>query len=180
MAGFAMAALLALIAPASVKSPPAETFPRPCVTDPAFRSQDIAIGRWTVTVADRQVATVEIRSTLDGCALHEDWLQADGRPGADNGTGLFTYSPAWRQWHYLWASDKGTSSAFFGTVLGKDEIRYVTRQSLDPARSRLRHWTLTLLADGRVRELSVATEDDGASWTTEYDLYWTRIAEPAG
>lgn len=37
---------------------------------------------------------------------------------------------------------------------------------------RLRHSTLTRTGDGGIRELSMGSEDDGATWEVEYGLHW--------
>ena len=51
---------------------------------------------------------------------------------------------------------------------------YVTEKPLAGGKVRLRHWTLSLMADGTIRELATGTEDGGKTWTTDYDLKWVR------
>lgn len=58
------------------------------------------------------------------------------------------------------------------TKLG--EMLYTTVKPPPNGVMRLRHWTLNVLPDGRIRELSAGSNDDGKTWTTEYELFWTK------
>jgi hypothetical protein len=166
---------LVLSLPASVMA--AEPAPRPlaCADDPKFTEQDFTIGLWDVFSGAKQTAQVRMERSLGGCAIHEVWSEKDGAPGS--GLGLFTYSRLLKNWHYLWSSDTGAATSFLGSLIKPGEMRYVTTRPLADGRSRLRHWSLILQADGRVRELAVGSEDDGKTWTTEYDLMWVRAGQ---
>ena len=147
----------------------------PCGLETPFRQQDFTIGAWEVFGKDKakSSAIVEIKPVLGGCALEEIWTVTDGRPTA-NGRGLFTYSRQLGVWHYLWAADTGSSTEFKGRQTSPNTLVYETSASTKNGGKRQRRWTLSLEPDGWVRELSVASEDEGATWLVEYDLFWRR------
>jgi hypothetical protein len=168
---FSAAAALALAvvaAPVEAQAPSADT----CKTDPKFRAQDFTVGTWDVYNGDRKTAEVKMALILNDCVIQETWTVPAGRTG--NGTGLFNYSPLLKDWGYYWATDNGSSTSFRGSLIKPGEIRYVTERPLGDGKVRLRHWTLSAMPDGTVRELSMGTEDKGETWTTEYDLKWVR------
>lgn len=147
-----------------------------CADDPLFRQMDFTLGLWSVyddKGAERSEVLME--SWIGGCAIHEKWSSFDG--SRVTGLGLFNYSRILKGWTYAWASAGGSSTLFLGHQVAPNHIRYVTNRPTESGGIRLRHWDLILLDDGRVRELSVATEDGGATWTTEYDLYWVKKSQ---
>lgn len=137
-----------------------------------FHELDFWIGDWVVLNGEDgpKSADVVIEPILGGCGLHEIWT--GGQPGG-NGRGLATYNKRTGNWHYFWISAGGSMSEWTGKLIDGTEMRFV-REQLDPdGRTRLRHWSLIDLPDGRVRELSLASLDGGRNWETEYDLYWS-------
>jgi len=164
-----LAALSAFPALAQAQAP---AQPAPCASDPLFRQQDFTLGAWDVSRDGVKTAEVHMERALDGCAISERWSVPPGKRG--NGLGLFTYSRLLNAWTYAWASDTGAATFFTGRSLSPTEIRYETERPMPGGGKRLRHWTLSLRPDGRVRELSVASDDGGSTWTTEYDLTWTK------
>lgn len=168
----AVTGLMMLVPSVAFAAEPAAP-PPSCAEDQKFREQDFTIGTWNVYSNGKLSAQVRMERSLNGCAIHEVWTTEGGRPGS--GLGLFTYSRLSGKWQYLWAADTGASTSFEGSLIGAGEMRYVTVKPLPGGKSRLRHWSLIAQPDGGVRELSVGTEDDGKTWTTEYDLMWVRV-----
>lgn len=154
---------------------PAMAQAAPCTQDPLFAQQDFTLGHWDVFDEKGKRAEVLMERVVDGCAIHEAWYSPDG--SKMTGIGLFNYSRIRKSWTYAWASSRGSTSLFDGTLIEPGNMRFVTERPGDkPGTTRLRHWSLIALPDDRVRELSVATEDGGASWITEYDYIWVRKA----
>ncbi len=164
-----MVALLA--APARTQAPPPPPAPA-CADDPLYRQQDFTLGEWDVFKDGRKTAGVNISRTLGDCALQEVWKPA--ALGIGHGLGLFTYSRLLKSWTYFWVADGPANPIFKGAATRPGAMLYVTEKPLPSGRTRLRHWTLTRQPDGTIRELSVGTEDDGTTWTTEYELIWHR------
>ncbi len=141
---------------------------------PEFHQLDFWIGEWEVFSGEDgpKSADVVIEPVLGDCALHEIWTGA--RPGG-NGRGLATYDRRTGEWQYFWASAGGSMSVWTGKLIDGTEMRFVREQPDPDGRTRLRHWSLIDLPDGRVRELSLASLDGGRNWETEYDLYWSEV-----
>ncbi|WP_156256324.1 hypothetical protein [Sandarakinorhabdus oryzae] len=159
-----------LAAPAFAQTPPpTET----CRADALFRQQDFTLGHWDVFNGEKKTAEVTMTLTLNDCVIEERWTVLDAARGG-NGVGLFNYSPLLKNWGYYWATDTGATTSFRGSLIKPGEMRYVTERPLPNGKFRLRHWTLFANPDGTIRELSVGTEDGGATWITEYDLKWVR------
>lgn len=164
IAAVSAASALFLSAPASAQAPGC--------ADAIYAGQDFTVGTWDVFSDGKKSAEVKMEKVLDGCAIHETWTTPAGKKG--NGLGIFVYSSLLKGWSYLWASDTGATTSFIGQIIKPGEIRYVTEKPLGDGKVRLRHWSLIQQPDGKVRELSVGTEDGGATWTTEYDLLWVK------
>ena len=163
--------LLIIAVPAQAQTAPPPQ-PAPCASDPLFRLQDFTLGSWEVSRNGVKSADVQMDRALDGCAILEHWTALPGKRG--NGIGLFTYSRVLNAWTYAWASETGAATMFTGQSVSATEIRYDTERPLPAGGKRLRRWTLSLLPDGRIRELSVGSEDGGTVWATEYELIWTK------
>lgn len=155
---------------------PAPARPPACAADPIFQQQDFTLGTWDVfngRDGTEKTATVRMERALDGCAIDETWTAVEGARESD-GLGLFTYSRLLKAWHYFWVAEGGGTTYFTGGLTAPNAMRYVTTAPTADGGKRLRHWTLSLEAGGRVRELAVSSLDDGKTWKTDYDLWWTK------
>lgn len=165
--------LAAPVSEAQTPKPPQSKMGSACQDDPNYHLQDFAVGSWDVYAGEKRTAEVRLEWVLGGCAINEVWTPADPG-GKGHGRGLFTYSKLLKAWHYYWAADGGTTTYFTSAPSKPGEILYVTTLTTAAGKLRRRHWTLTAQSDGGVRELSLATEDNGQTWSTEYDLSWRR------
>lgn len=165
----ALGFLMAAPAPVQAQANPADT----CRNDAKFREQDFTLGSWDVYTGDKKTDEVTMSLILNDCVIEEHWKRADGRP-TGNGIGLFNYSRLLGSWGYTWATDDGAATVFRGNLAKPGEMLYVTEKPLPGGKVRLRHWTLSLMPDGTIRELATGTEDGGKTWTTDYDLKWVR------
>jgi hypothetical protein len=168
--------LMAVIAVSSGAQPQTATVAAPLpspsactsVAHPEYRQLDFWIGDWIVFKGEQKLADVHVEKVLSECALSETWKGVRG-----DGLGLSTFNQKTKEWEYFWVSDKGATSHFSGTLL-PGEMRYRLQVPLPDGGVRMRHWSLIQLPDGKVRELSVGSNDDGANWTTEYDYVWVK------
>jgi hypothetical protein len=149
----------------------AESSPSPCTdgTHPEYRQADFWIGHWDVVRSSSNtshVATVTISKSVNGCALSEIWA---GKTG--DAHGLIAYSPSTRKWDYLYVEPTGDPIRLDDGVLAGSDFKF--NQAV-PVDGKVHHWTLSLLRDGTLRELSVGSSDGGKTWTTDYDLKWIR------
>jgi hypothetical protein len=134
---------------------------------PEFRQLDFWLGDWEVFNGENKISEVHVGKVLNDCALQENW---HGLRGGD-GLGVSTYNQKTKEWEYFWVSARGATSHFTGSLLPQ-EMRFRIRQPLPTGGTRMRHWSLIQLPGGKVREFSVGSNDDGATWTTEYDYTW--------
>jgi hypothetical protein len=144
--------------------------PQPsCAERGEFRQLDFWIGEWDVFNKDQKIAETSIQRVLKDCALEEMWK---GSRGSD-GKGLSTYNPRSKKWEYFWVSANGSTSHFSGELMGS-EMRFSFESPQPDGHVRQRHWSLISLPDGGVRELSVGSDDQGKTWSTEYDYVWRK------
>ncbi|MBK6491329.1 MAG: hypothetical protein IPF97_06365 [Sphingomonadales bacterium] len=139
------------------------------VEDGIHRSQDFTVGHWDMYDGEEKIAEFVNDLVLGGRAISQRMDIAAG----GSAIGLTAYSPALKVWHYLLTSDVGITTLFTGIVTSPGDA-HTTQAPLDDGRTKHRKWSLTLKPDGNVRELSVASEDDSQTWTTEYDLLWVK------
>lgn len=157
-------------APAPTAQPaPKKAAPSPC-TNPERKQFDFWVGTWTVRLPNGKVAGANtIEKKHRGCALIESWTSARG------GTGVSTnyWDPGKRKWVQNWVDGTGGIIQLEGGLVGaamRLQGRYV---KADGTTSRLRG-TWTPLDDGRVRQLFEESKDNGKTWTTWFDGYYSR------
>jgi tetratricopeptide (TPR) repeat protein len=135
---------------------------------------DFWVGSWDVkNAAGQAVGTSQVDSILDGCVVLENWT---GRFG-DTGKSFNLYDASRKRWQQTWVSDRGVLTEFHG-ALQDGAMAYTTTSPMPDGTPRHRRLTFTPLSDGRVRQHSEKSEDQGATWTTEYDFFYTRRALP--
>ena len=152
----------------------------PCV-GPAYELLDFWVGRWDVFAEDtmrlppgtdrtKRIGTNVIEKTLGGCALFEHWTDASGGTGKS----LFYYHPAAGTWKQVWVSGSGrvkekqvVEAQAANAVRFQGELRIDGRRVLDRT-------TLTLRADGSVRQHIEESSDDGRIWKTTFDAIYRK------
>lgn len=162
---------VALIAAAATPVAAQQAVP-PCDQDPHFHELDFALGEWIATnTAGTPRATVRMEKVLDGCAISDQWIRPAGEKG--NGLALLSYSRLFGRWTYAWASDRAVVTYFTGHQVEPGHMLFATEEPTATGRH-IRRWSLSRKADGGVRELSLGSDDGGKSWSTEYDIHWSR------
>jgi hypothetical protein len=142
---------------------------QPCSEGP-FREFDFWAGEWNVHDAQGKAAGVNsISIEENGCVLVERWRSANGGTGQSYNY----YDPAAKRWKQLWVGfnillhmEGGMST---GSMRLEGPLQYLGQDRVTILRG-----TWTPLPDGRLRQLFEESEDDGATWTTWFDGYYTR------
>lgn len=163
-----LASIFLIHAPALAQSEQQTTIP--CSEDPAFNLLDFWLGEWDVFIEDRQAGTNKIVKILNGCAIHEFWIDARGQQGH----GLFYYQNATGLWKHIWITENATER---GGVKEKQQVAVMENGSVQflgkipPAGggSYLDRTTLTPLQDERVRQLIEISTDGGDHWQAVFD-----------
>jgi hypothetical protein len=159
-----VAALISsLAAPASPQQPS-------CSAD-VHRAFDFWLGEWEVRTADGVLVGHNQISRLAGaCGITESW---NGR-GGSVGKSVNMFDPADGQWHQLWVDNGGRVLRLAGAA--EDGSMRMTGRGNDT--SRLHEVTWNRLGDGRVEQVWRISSDEGESWSTAFEGYYTRLATP--
>ena len=150
----------------------------PCRHDAHYREFDFWVGTWDVrpsgaapdSPASENVITLE----YDGCVVQEHWRSAAGGAGSS----FNIYDASRKAWFQTWVDSSGGLHEYrgnpdaTGNMLMTGEVPGGEGQ---PARVPTRLGFFRLAPD-RVRQLSESSVDGGATWTTNYDLIYTRRA----
>lgn len=142
--------------------------------DPAFHRLDFWVGNWKVYDAKtgEPDGTNRIEKILRGCAVVENWTEADG---SGEGKSLFYYNPANGKWRQVWVTSAGTSKEKeMVAAPAPDAVRFQGEIALRGNRTVLDRTTLQPLPDGRVRQTIEISRDHGATWQVNYDAFYVR------
>ncbi len=154
----------------------AQTTPAPCEADSAFAVLDFWVGDWDVFVGTRKVGENHIAKELSGCAVTEDWTDADG----SHGRSLFYYIPAEKTWKQVWITDNalmpgGVKEKTLIERFPDGGVRFQGRlRRLDGKGWYLDRTTLSPIENGDVRQVIEISVDDGKTWRTGFDARYTR------
>ncbi len=146
----------------------------PCEHDEAFRAFDFWLGDWEVHLASGQLAGHNsITSVERGCLILEQWTSASGGTGRS----INFLDKSNGQWVQIWNDSSGYQMDFRGGMteqgmLLEGQVHNIADGTTQPYRGL---WTL--LDDGRVRQLFELSSDDGKTWTTAFEGFYTRVAD---
>ncbi len=134
------------------------------------RQFDFWIGEWNVvTPAGAQAGTSRIEKILGGFALLENWTSA----GGSDGKSFNVYDPKKKEWRQHWIDDSGVETFYAGTFA--DKCMSLTSDQLDAdGKQRLHRMRFFDLGAEGVRQWGEVSDDRGANWTTEFDLFYRR------
>jgi hypothetical protein len=143
----------------------------PCEHDDRFSEFDFWLGVWDVHDATGNFAgTNRIEKVEHGCLVTESWVGASGSTGFSiNYLDLTDES-----WVQIWNSAGGSQINYRGGLtedgmLLVGQIHYIDGGVTAPFRGL---WTL--LPDGRVRQFFEQSNDDGKTWVTWFEGFYTR------
>ena len=154
--------------PASPSPPPA---PKPCAL-PQHRQFDFWLGEWELRDAAGKLAGHNrITSVHNGCALLGEW---QGNGGV-TGSSLNLFDKERQRWHQTWVDSGGGLLTLEGGLEdGAMSLRGTSTEAGPPAKRSLQRIRWQPQADGRVRQLWEASQDDGKTWTVAFDGWYTR------
>jgi hypothetical protein len=148
--------------------------PHPCESTSDYQKLDFWIGTWDVY--DNHDGSLNGTDTVEkiagGCAIVENWKEADG---SGEGKSLFYYEPARKQWKQVWVTDAGPIKQKQLIEETKDGgVRFQGSIPHLDGKSHLDRTTLTPLPGGRVHQVIEISRNAGKTWETVFDAEYRR------
>jgi hypothetical protein len=140
----------------------------PCRAGPEFRQFDFWIGEWIVKDPKGNTAgTSSIQLILGTCVIFENWTGT-----GSSGKSFNIYDVNDKKWHQTWTDDRGTFTHYIGAFTDGKMVLVADQ----PANGKpgLARMTFSKLADGSVRQFGESSSDGGKTWTTSFDLVYSK------
>jgi hypothetical protein len=140
----------------------------PCKAAPEFRQFDFWIGEWDAkNVAGVTVGSSSIQLILGSCVIFENWSTP-----VMSGKSFNIYDVNDKKWHQTWVDDKGSFTHYIGNFVDGKMV-YVA-DTVIAGKKTLAKMTFSKLPNGDVRQFGENSTDDGKTWTTSFDLTYSR------
>ncbi len=149
---------------------------KPC-NRPQFRQFDFWIGEWEAFgVKGAKAGDSKISVILDSCVILEEWTSASSQQGLIyTGKSFNSYNAATKQWQQTWTDNTGNTTEFLRGEGSDGKIIYYADKVTGPdGKPFMRRLTFTKLSNDKVRQFGELSNDEGQTWTTEYDLEYRR------
>ena len=149
---------------------------KPCSL-PVFRQFDFWVGNWEAFATNgKKAGDSKISIMLDSCVVLEEWTSALPQQGLTySGKSFNMYNAATKQWQQTWVDNTGNTTEFLRGTGSDGKIVYYADKVMDPkGKNFMRRLTFTKLSNDKVRQLGERSDDDGKTWTVEYDLEYRR------
>ena len=141
----------------------------PCKASPEFRQFDYWIGEWDVKNPQGVPSgSSSIQLILGQCIILENWTGGSG----SSGKSFNIYDTNDKKWHQTWVDDKGTFTHYIGGLV--DGKMVVIADTKVAGKKTLAKMTFSRLENGDVRQFGENSTDDGKTWTTSFDLIYSR------
>lgn len=146
-----------------------------CQADTVYNALDFWVGSWRVYVGDTLVGTNRITKILKGCAVTEEWQDAQG----GRGQSLFYVEPTLHQWKQVWVTEvanrfNGIKEKHLIARLPGGGVRFQGEQRTQDGHTVLDRTTLSPLLGGEVRQLIEISLDGGTTWQAGFDARYRR------
>jgi tetratricopeptide (TPR) repeat protein len=140
----------------------------PCRAAPEFRQFDFWIGEWMVKDPKGNTAgTSTIQLILGSCVIFENWTGT-----GSSGKSFNIYDINDKKWHQTWTDDRGTFTHYIGSF--SDGKMVLVADQPANGKPGLARMTFSKLANGDVRQFGESSSDDGKTWTTSFDLVYSK------
>jgi hypothetical protein len=163
--------LVLLLALGLIQGP---AMPPGCDGAAEYRALAAWAGSWdVVNAAGVAAGSSTVERSPDGCGLIEHWRGRSPSGGSNPGTGLHAFNRTSQTWTHLWVDATG----FTATLTGRVDAGRVVYERTSQADGRTRHHRMTLApADGRITQTGEHSDDDGKTWSRDFQLTYVRKA----
>lgn len=149
---------------------------KPC-SDRIFRQFDFWVGEWDVYGKNGKLGGhSKVTVVLDSCVILEEWESTSAQQGmVYKGKSFNTYNVATKQWQQTWVDNTGNTTEFLRGI-GSDGkiIYYADKVTGGDNKVFMRRLTFTKITNDKVKQLGERSNDNGSTWTVEYDLEYRR------
>lgn len=150
---------------------------KPCETNPKYNEFDFWIGEWQVYSSKGIAGTSKITKILDNCIILEEWTSANKQQGLlYAGKSFNTYNAASEQWQQTWVDNTGGTIEFLTGKFENNRMQFMSRPFKNGKQISIRRLSFYKLDNGYVRQHGEISNDDGKTFTTEYDLEYRSVA----
>ncbi|MEO8359113.1 MAG: hypothetical protein ABI672_03705 [Vicinamibacteria bacterium] len=150
----------------------------PCRYDAHYRDFDYWIGEWDVRAAGSPPSSPAAENIVtreyDGCVVQEHWTP--GGAAAAFGSSFSIFDTTRKMWFQTWVDSVGGLHDYHGSLDPQGNMAFVGETTGIPGQPGRVPVRLTFFKQGpdRIRQFSEISTDGGKSWTTNYDLVYTR------
>jgi hypothetical protein len=146
--------------------------PTPCAGVAERHRFDFWIGEWEVTTkGGTRVGSSVVQSVSGGCALLENWTNAQGGQGKS----LNAFNPAVGQWQQYWIGQDGIPTEFRESTWAGGSIVF---RAHSPATGKSpateMRLTFTPVDSSTVQQHGESSTDGGSTWKTTYLFLYHR------
>ncbi len=144
---------------------------RPCMYQDEAKQFNFWVGEWEVyNPQGRHDGSSVIQSFAAGCGILENWTSALGGGG---GKSINFYDPDAKKWFQYWMGSNGVPTRYSG-VYRDGAMRYEGEFTAADGKRNLLRLTFFNIDSNTVRQFSQSSNDDGKTWTTNYDYKYVR------
>lgn len=144
----------------------------PCADRPESRQFDFWIGDWDVTSnlnAGAPAGKSHVELIIGKCVIFENWT---GRGGS--GKSFNAWNADLGCWQQNWMDDSGGVTNYTDGRLVDGAMRFLAEKKDAQGRWQKHRLTFFPLGPDEVRQLGEHSDDEGKTWTTDYDLDYRR------
>lgn len=142
----------------------------PCMYSAEARQFDFWVGEWAAfNPKGRKDGTSVIQRIANGCGILENWVSSNG----GSGKSINFYDPQAGKWFQYWIGANGAPLRYNG-VYKDGAIRYEGEPYTLNGKKIITRLTFFNVDANTVRQLAEQSDDDGKTWTTNYDYKYVR------
>ena len=143
----------------------------PCENDPLFAQFDFWIGEWEVHGSGGQYAGSNVITREQrGCYLSERWVSSSG----GGGHSINYVDKISGEWVQIWNDASGGQINIHGGLTDEGMLLVGTVHDVATNTTKPFRGLWTLLPDGRVRQFFEHSDDDGETWVSWFEGFYTR------
>ncbi|RXR16247.1 hypothetical protein EQG63_11515 [Flavobacterium amnicola] len=145
---------------------------KPCESNPKYNEFDFWIGDWEVYGKKGLAGHSKITKILNNCIVLEEWTSANAQQGLYfSGKSYNTYNAATEQWQQTWVDNAGGTTEYLTGKFENNAMQFLSRPFKNNNNGiSIRRLTFYKLENGFVRQFGEISNDDGKTFTPEFDL----------